>query len=104
MTAALHNDHRIAERIETVFCIDRLPVCAHHELVSRERRDEHEQGRARKMKIGDKFVYGANARRVSDEDARLPRSAPESAVVEQGALERPHRGRADAPDGATGLP
>src|SRR5512141_2611580 len=63
--------HRIAVRIEAITSIDGGAIGAHCQIVAGESGNEHDEGRAWEMEVGDQAIHGAKAVWRPNEDARL---------------------------------
>src|SRR5690242_21262075 len=75
ITSRSENHHRVAVRVETIFRLDRRTVRAHRQIIARERRDEHDECRARQVEVGDQAVDDTKFRRRPKENARLDRKS-----------------------------
>ena len=63
--------HRIAVRVEAVALVDRRPVRVHGQIIASERRDEHDERRTRKMKVGDEPIDHPQPSGRPQKDPRL---------------------------------
>src|SRR6185437_8768469 len=88
----------IAVGIEAIAGGNRMRIGALHGLEPRERRDQHEQRRARQMKVGHEDIDRAETIAGRDEDRSLTLERRDGAVLARGALEEPQRGGADRND------
>ena len=91
-------------RIKTISGLNCVRICGVHGLKSAEGRDEHEERRARQMKVGHERIDEAKAASGADENVCLARKRPKSPMLVSGALEDARRGRAHADDPASPLP
>ena len=91
-------------RIEAISGLNCVRICGAHGLKSAEGRDEHEERRARQMKVGHERVDEAKAVSGADENVGFARKRPDSPSLVSGALEDARRGRAHADDPASPLP
>src|SRR5689334_15864789 len=94
----LDDSHCVAIRIKTVAFLDCEFVRPHGEIVARKGCNEHEQGRARKVKVRDHSVHCFEAIWWPNEDAGLAGVCGEQAVISSGGLQGAHRGCANGPD------
>ncbi len=92
----------IAVRVEAVARGDGVGVGALHHVETRQRRDQHEQGRARQVEIGHHHVDRAEGITRRDEQRGLAVERADAAVLAGRAFEEPQRGRAYGDDAAAG--
>src|SRR6185503_11106746 len=105
LTPLISDDHHgVAVRVEAVSLGERNAIRLHRELVAGERRDEHEERGARKMKVGDEPVHAAKGIRRPNEEARLAAGRAKGTRIGNDRLKRPGRGRANGPDLSSALP
>jgi hypothetical protein len=91
-TACPKQQAGVAIGIEPVAAVDGVRVGAPHHVETAEGRDQHEQGRARQVEIGQHRVHGAKTVARRDEQRRLARIGRERAVRGGGAFDQPQRG------------
>ena len=93
---------RIAVGVESIMLGNGMRVGRLHLLETAERGDEHEQGRARQMEIGQQHIDGAEAVARRDEDVCIPREWADDAILTRrsGVKCRPAVGAATAPSRA----
>src|SRR5690349_9122275 len=84
----LHDRHGVAIRVEAVARSHRFAIRTHHEIVSRERGDQHDERGARQMKVGDEAIDRSKRVRGSNEYARVSRAGVNRAVLVGHRLER----------------
>src|SRR5437868_6538195 len=81
-----YDRHRVAVRVEAITLGDRLIVGAHREVVSGERRDEHDQRGAGKVEVGHERIHRTQPSGWTDEDTRLSVAGAHVAFLVRGAL------------------
>src|SRR2546423_6114359 len=96
--SASDNRHCITIRIQSVPFGDCFLIRPHGEIVPGEGRDEHDERRTRKVKVGDQTIDGAKLVRWPNEDSGIRGLLAEDSIVTDSALQGADAGGADRPD------
>ena len=88
-------EHHIPIAVEAIALLDGVGVGALHHVQAHQRADQHEQGRARQVEVGDEAVGRLEAIAGGDEDGGVALERPHAPRLVGGAFEQAERGGAD---------